>query len=305
VPTTIVLPPDAPAYPPALRDLAAPGRPPPTLRIRGTLPRITGVAVVGRREATREALAFTRALVQDLAANGCAIWSGGALGIDAAAHVAALEAGAPTVVVAGGGLDRPYPRENIDLFARVLAAGGALVSHLDDAAPPTLFGFLARNRVLAAMTATTVVIEAGLKSGARSTAAAARRLGRPLCVVPQAPWSLAGQGCAEELALGARAITCAALVLAALGRRARRPRLSSSSSPVDKAPGTPQPSVQLTLDPLEQAIVRCLGHEPSHIDVICSTIGAPLSAVAGALLTLTLEAVVVEGPAGCYRWVNR
>src|SRR4051812_39166376 len=205
------LDPGHPAYPPSLAALGAP-----SLYLRGALPRGPGVAVVGTRRPSGEAAAFTRALVRDLAAHGLAVWSGGALGIDAAAHEAALDAGAPTVVVAGGGLARPYPKEHVGLFERVLAAGGALLARVADATPPTPPGFLLRNELLAALTLATVVVEAGVKSGARSTAAAARRLGRPLCVVPHPPWEPRGQGCALELARGARAIVGARDVIDAI-----------------------------------------------------------------------------------------
>jgi DNA processing protein len=297
VSTTILLSPDSPDYPPALRELASQDRPPPTLHLRGALPHAPGVAIVGRREATGEACAFTRALVHDLAGAGFAIWSGGALGIDAAAHEAALEAGAPTVVVTGGGLGRPYPPAHVPLFDRVLAHGGALLSHLPDPAPPTPPSFIARNRILAAVTRATLVIEAGLKSGARSTAASARKLGRPLLVVPHCPWSEAGAGCADELARGARVLTCAGDVFAALGSKPPPPRKAPRPPPAERA----RAPVQLSLDPLEQAILRVLGNQPIHLDVICETVGRPLPVVVGALLTLTLQAVVVEGPAGSYR----
>lgn len=299
---TIALAPDAPAYPPVLRALATPDKPPPTLYVRGELPRLPGIAVVGRRAASEAAITFTRALVRDLADAGFAVWSGGAFGVDAAAHEAALSAHAPTVVVAGAGLSHPYPTEHAPLFDRVLRAGGALVSRLPDPTPPRPAHFLARNQVLAAMTVATVVVEAGLQSGARSASAAARRLGRPVCVVPHPPWSEAGAGCAEELVLGARAVACAKDVLAVIGHgpapRRRRP-------PVRPEPATLPLPIQTEqnppLDRLEQTILSALDHRPTHVDVICATVGAPLPAVAGALLTLTLQAVVVEGPAGSYR----
>ncbi|WP_338046295.1 DNA-protecting protein DprA [Polyangium spumosum] len=299
MPSTVVLAPDAPDYPAALRDLATAERAPPTLYLRGALPTLPAVAVVGRREASAEACAFTRALVHDLVAAGFAVWSGGAFGVDAAAHEATLEAGGRTVVVTGAGLDRPYPREHVPLFDRVLAAGGALLSRLPDTIPPRPQHFLARNHVLAALTRVTVVVEAGLKSGARSAAAAARKLGRPLLVVPHPPWTEAGAGCAEELAMGARAVTCAADVLGAMGHHPppRRRR-------TEREPGPPRAlplPFEGTFGPLEKAVLGVLGDTPTHLDVICDTVGAPLPAVAGALLTLTLQAVVVEGPAGSYR----
>ncbi len=323
--TTIVLPPDHPSYPSALGVLAKPDKPLPTLRLRGTLPDAPPIAVVGRRAASPEARAFTRSLVLDLADAGVSIWSGGAIGIDGAAHFAALEAGISTVVIMGAGLDCPYPAEHVRLYERILEAGGALLSLLPDHYTPRPFNFLARNHVLAALTLTTVVIEAGLRSGARSTAASARKLGRPLCVVPHAPWCEGGAGCAQELVRGARAVTSAADVLAAIGLDAPSRRTPPSlpttlsgqarlsfSPDGDDSFRPPQRAVRQTaaslvseLGPLEQAIFGALGNEPMHIDVICDTVGVPLPPVVGVLLTLTLQTVVVEGPDGCYRRVNR
>src|SRR5205814_3385689 len=105
------------------------------------------------------------------------------------------------------------------LFDRVLASGGALLARVPDAAPPTPPGFFLRNELLAALSSVTVVVQAGLASGARNTAAAARRLGRPLCVVPHPPWDERGAGCALELARGgARAIVSAAEVIASISQ---------------------------------------------------------------------------------------
>ncbi|MBK9266449.1 MAG: DNA-processing protein DprA [Polyangiaceae bacterium] len=319
--TTIVLQPDHPSYPASLYVLGKPDKPPPTLYLRGTLPLQPAVAIVGRRAASREAAAFTRSLVHDLAGADLSIWSGGAVGVDAAAHLAALEAGTPTVVVMGAGLDCPYPPEHVRLYERILDTGGALLSRLPDPYPPRPFNFLARNQILAALTLATIVVEAGLRSGARSTAAWARRLGRPLCVVPHAPWSHAGAGCAEELARGARAVTSAADVLNTLGlpppsknRSMSHPTTLSGQARLSfpATMGEPDqvllhavrqtaPSPNLELGTFEQTVLSAIGYEPMHIDVICDTVGAPLPAVVGALLTLTLQTVVVEGPAGCYR----
>ena len=300
VPSTRLAP-DHPDYPPALGALDSP-----VLYVRGRLPSQTGIAIVGTRRASEAACAFTRALATELVAEGFAIWSGGAAGIDAAAHEAALDAGGITVLVAGGGLDRPYPPQHRALFERVPEHGGALVARVPDGTAPMAPWFLQRNEVLAAMTAATVVVEAGLASGARSTAAAARRLGRPLCVVPHAPWDTRGEGCAHELARGAQAVCSAADVLAALGRpppppRPRRAARAEHASlrlpltlPVPASP--PQP-----LEPHEAAILAALGDQPLHLDEACERSGLSAQAATGALLTLTLRAVVVEGPAGFFR----
>ena len=241
--TSTSIAPDDPSYPSALAALGSSERPPPTLYLRGRLPELPGVAIVGTRAPSEEAAAFARALAGALAREGVAVWSGGAIGIDAAAHEGALEAGGVTVLVAGGGLDRPYPPQHRDLFDRVVERGGALVARVPDGTPPTPPHFLQRNEVLAALTTVTVVVQAGLASGARSTAAAARRLGRALCVVPNPPWDPRGQGCALELARGAVAIYEVGDVLAAMGRppppprrakRTKRPRAGEDAAKVSQ-----------------------------------------------------------------------
>jgi DNA processing protein len=321
-----------------LRDLAS-TRPKPSLYLRGALPTARGVAIVGTRCPTAEAVAFTHALVADLAADGLSIWSGGALGIDAAAHEAALACGAPTMVLMGGGLDRPYPKAHVALFQRVVDAGGGLLAMFDDATEPQPRGFFARNRLLAAMTAATVVIQAGYKSGARNTAAAARRLGRPLGVVPHAPWDEIGRGCAIELLLGARAILGAADVVAAMNGEAPLPPApgrSRSSSPGGRpaplllfgpeiagktAPssrGLPDPTEgpilpgpdaappsPLRLEGPEQVVFAALDTAARHLDEICERTGEPPRVVTATLLMLTLRTVVVEGPAGFFRQAGR
>jgi DNA processing protein len=293
-----------PAYPAALAALRAP----PVLYVRGALPERPGVAVVGTRAPSAAALDFTRSLAGELSRAGFAIWSGGAFGIDAAAHEAALSAGAPTVVVAGGGLARPYPREHAALFERVVAEGGALLARVADASPPTPPGFLLRNELLAALTLATVVIEAGVKSGARSTAAAARRLGRPLCVVPHPPWEPRGQGCAIEIARGARAIAGARDVIDAIASAGLPiPRRPLEGPRVARARQAPPPLTRQErrrdagLDDGDRAIFEAIGEGPTHIDEVCERTGHTPRVIAASVLTLTLRAVVVEGPAGFFR----
>jgi DNA processing protein len=233
------------------------------------------------------------------------VWSGGAFGVDAAAHRAALDAGAPTVVVFGGGLDRPSPAEHAPLFARVLDAGGAHVAIMDDGAPAGTAGFIARNAVLAACTEATLVVEAGQPSGALSTARAARRFGRPVLVVPHAPWDARGLGCVELLRQGAHLVATPVDLLEALGVTATAsPQLSlgladsASSTSLARAPSR---AAARALEPDELAVVSALSADPVHLDVICELTRLAPSRAAAALLTLALDAVVVEEPAGSFR----
>jgi DNA processing protein len=175
-----------PAYPPALRDLPAP---PAVLHVAGGLARLMAllrgdaVAIVGSRRATPYGLEVARALARGLSVSGVIVVSGMALGIDSAAHAGALEAGTPTVAVLPCSPERPYPAGQRPLHRRILA-GGAAVSEFGPAKSVRGWMFLARNRIIAALAAMTIVVEAGEYSGALVTARVAGELGRPLGAVP-------------------------------------------------------------------------------------------------------------------------
>ena len=148
------------------------------------------VAIVGSRAATAYGNGITTDLSVDLAERGVTVVSGGAFGIDAAAHRGALAAGGPTVGVLACGVDVAYPAANEQLFEQ-LAREHLLVSELPPGAHPTRVRFLARNRLIAAMSSATVVVEAALRSGARNTAGWALECGRPLMAVPGSVYSRA------------------------------------------------------------------------------------------------------------------
>ncbi|GAA1396974.1 DNA-processing protein DprA [Luteococcus peritonei] len=163
----------------------------------------SGLAVVGARSSTP----YGESVAADLAAglargagrkpgagHRWTIFSGGAYGIDACAHRAALSAGGTTVAVLAGGLDEPYPRGNHSLFER-LAAEQLLVSEVPVGLRPTRAGFLARNRLIAALTQGTVLVEAGARSGAINTASWAAECGRHVMAVPGPVHSAMSEGC--------------------------------------------------------------------------------------------------------------
>ena len=154
--------------------------------MRGGLPRPGDrtVAVVGSRSvsAVESGIEQARSVGAALAGRGAWVISGGAVGIDAAAHSGAVEAGGRTVVVLGGGLDHLYPAENRGLFARVVETGGGLVAEVDDDQRPARWSFPKRNRIVAALGEATVVVRAGARSGALLTAEHAARIGQPIWV---------------------------------------------------------------------------------------------------------------------------
>jgi DNA processing protein len=179
------------------------------------------VAVVGGRRASPLRRAAARSIGAGLARAGWCVVSGGAVGVDAAAHVGALDAGGRTVVVLGCGLDVPYPRANTGLFARVRAAGGTLVSEHPPATRPRAANFLPRNRLIAALSAAVVVVEAAEDSGSLSTARAAGSRGAGhVLVLPGAPWDPGAVGCNQLIRDGATLVRSLSDILDELGAAA-------------------------------------------------------------------------------------
>ena len=146
-----------------------------------------------------------------------AVVSGGAYGIDGAAHRAALAADGPTVAVLAGGVDVPYPAGHSALLHRI-ATHGLVVSEYPPGLRPARHRFLTRNRLVAAFGGATVVVEAGLRSGAASTAAWAEALGRPVCAVPGPVTSSASAGCHVLVRNGAHLVTRADEIVELVGR---------------------------------------------------------------------------------------
>lgn len=169
------------------------------------------VALVGARAATRYGERTASQLGEDLAAQGCVVVSGGALGIDAAAHRGALMGGR-TLCVAAGGVDRLYPSANAELQEAVIAHG-ALLAEVPPGCQPGRHRFLTRNRLIAALCQATVVVEAAWRSGALATARQAQDLGRPLGAVPGPVTSMESVGCHRLLRAGAVCVTDAEEVL--------------------------------------------------------------------------------------------
>jgi DNA processing protein len=200
------------------------------------------VAVVGGRRASPLRRAAARALGAGLAAAGWSVVSGGAVGVDAAAHRGALDGGGRTVVVLGCGLDVAYPRANTGLFASVLAAGGSVVSEHPPGAPPRAANFPPRNRLIAALAAAVVVVEAAEGAGSLSTARAAggRGSGRVL-VVPGAPWDAGAAGCNALIRDGATLVRGLADILEELGPPAAAGAAGPRSAAMPTA-GAPEPA---------------------------------------------------------------
>jgi DNA processing protein len=169
-------------------ELASMAQPVSALWYVGRLPRRDdrGLAVVGARAASTAGCRLARELAAVAARQGFTVVSGGALGIDAAAHRGALDAGAPTFAVLGCGVDVIYPDRHASLYAEIAVAGG-LLSEYAPGTPPFFHNFPKRNRIIAALAETVLVVEAGFASGALITARDAKAQRRKLLAVPGTP----------------------------------------------------------------------------------------------------------------------
>lgn len=246
------------------------------------------VAIVGSRASTAYGEHVAAELGHQLAERGWTVVSGGAFGIDAAAHRGALAADAPTVAVLSCGVDRPYPAAHGALFHRI-AESGLLVSEWPPGCAPLRHRFLVRNRLIAALTRGTVVVEAAARSGAQATANRARELGRAVMVVPGPITSAMSVGCHEllrEKEGGARLVTSAAQVVEEVGG------IGDLADP-EVRPETPR-------DGLSDVAVRVLDACPVRI-------GAPperLAAVAGCDVLDVLRVLPALEVAGLVEWTG-
>lgn len=258
---------------------------PSQLHIEGSLGRGRRVAIVGTRRASPESVRFAHQLACQFARRGLTVVSGGAVGIDRAAHEGALRVSGRTVAVMAGGLQNLYPREHGPLF-REIGAHGALVSEYVEDTPPLPGRFLARNRLIAALSSVVFVIEAPARSGALSTAAHARTLGRPVFAVPFAPWQTHGRGCARLLRAGASPIWSLEEALEAL-------RWGSEKGPLDFGRLKP-----VARDLLAQRVLDVIGNKRLSPDKIAIRSGLRVREVLRVLGVLELEGALVRTAGG-------
>ena len=211
------------------------------------------VAIVGTRSATPHGLADARELGAFLAQSGVTVVSGLALGIDSAAHEGALDAGGLAVGVVATGLDVTYPRRHRALFDRVREQG-VIVGEHGYGVPPTRDRFPVRNRIIAALSRCTVVVEATASGGARITANYALEYGRDVYAMPGSRRNRAAAGCNALIADGAIALLDPGDLLVGLGRGGSRPGDWADADTAEPA------------DADEAAVWRALGGEAASID---------------------------------------
>lgn len=250
------------------------------------------VAVVGARAASGYGEHVATELGFGLAARGITVVSGAAYGIDASAHRGALAAaGSATVAVLACGVDRPYPRGNHRLIEQI-AREGCVVSEIPPGCSPTRWRFVQRNRLIAAITRATVVVEAALRSGTSITAREAGELGRQVAAVPGPVTSPTSAGCHELLRLGAVCVT-------------RTDEIVELVSGLGEATAERPPTPPADHDGLQPDDLRVLDavplRRPAPAPTVARTAGLDPQQVATALALLEVRGLVRAGPSG---WVR-
>lgn len=288
----LILPTDG-VWPSAVDDLGAHG--PIALWVRGvdaalaSLP--SSVALVGARAATGYGEHMAMELGAGLSDRGVAVVSGAAYGIDGMVHRSVLASGGLTVAFLAGGVDRFYPSGHDALLGRI-ATVGAVVSELPCGSPPTKWRFLQRNRLIAASSVATVVVEAGRRSGSLNTAAHAASVGRPLGAVPGPVTSPSSAGCHRLIReFDATCVTSVDEVLelaTGMAGDASQPELDLG---LDAASDRRPPDQVRVLDALSARSARMT------TDVARRT-GMSMGATEGVLGLLALDGLAVEGEAG-------
>lgn len=270
-------------YPPMLRMMDAP---PPLLAVKGNAATFTlpSVAIVAARNASIAGMQFTRIIANTLGHEGFAVVSGLARGIDATAHQASLDTG--TIAVLAGGLDRPYPPENIALCGQI-AERGALISEMPFGWEPRAKDFPRRNRLVAGLALGLVVVEAAKRSGSLISARLANEMGRLVFAVPGSPLDPRAAGANQLLKDGALMVTEAADILDALTplaaqTRGERDILLAEDCPGDE--GIVVPSAQSDTERL----IEALGPTPIQLDDVIRHTGLHPSQVFSILLELDL-----------------
>jgi DNA processing protein len=310
-----LVPLDDPAYPPLL--LAA-DDPPLMLYAVGERAGLAALqreslAIVGSRQATPQGRTDARAFARHLGQAGWVIVSGLAAGIDAAAHEGALEGDALTVAVMGTGPDVVYPVSHRSLAQRI-AARGLLLSELPPGTPPRAEHFPRRNRIIAALSRGTLVVEAALQSGSLITARLALESGREVFALPGSIHAPQSRGCHALIRQGAKLVETVTDILEELPPALRHPDpmleaaaedgVSHSRKALAGPRGGAEPAEPEVQGP-DADLLEALGFAPSTLDALSARTGLPSAELSARLLELELDGAVVRLPGGLFQRMAR
>ncbi len=288
-------------YPPALKQIYDP---PPVLYIKGDLIRQDNLAIsiVGSRQCSFYGQEQSSRLAHFLSSAGFTIYSGMARGIDTAAHQGALSAGGRTIAVQGCGLGNIFPPENKRLF-ELITESGACISELPLEFEPLAVNFPPRNRIIAGLSLGTIVVEAGLRSGALLTANAAMDYNREVMAVPGKIDSPLSKGAHSLIKQGAKLIESVEDVMEALGYYGEQltEHASIAAKKANDIIEKPLFDVeQLKLSDHEKKIYDCLDKEPLHIEQIITDADITAGSVNAGLISLRLKGLIKQLPGSLF-----
>ena len=284
-----------PRYPPRLAEIADP---PPVLYARGDADLLSEpqIAIVGTRNPTPGGSEITASFARWLAGQGLIVTSGLAVGIDGAAHAAALETG-HSIAVLGTGPDRVYPAVHRDL-ARRLVERGVMVSELPPGQGPLASSFPRRNRLISGLSLGVLVTEAALKSGSLITARMALEQGREVFAIPGSIRNPLSRGCHALIREGAKLVEEPEEILAELAPQLRAELAEADRPAVGAGSSAAAPPPEL---PPEQArLLQSLGHDPVNLDELTERTGLAVEQISSMLLLMELEGHVSCLPGGRY-----
>ena len=279
-------------YPSLLKEIA---RPPVVLFVCGSVDALSlpQLAIVGSRKATHGGNDNARNFAHYLALHGFCITSGLALGIDAAAHHGALAAKGKTIAVCGTGLDQIYPERHQELAA-LICETGALVSEFPLGTPPRSENFPQRNRIISGLSVGTLVVEAGLRSGALITARSAGEQGREVFAIPGSIHNPLSKGCHRLIRQGAKLVETARDIgeeLSGLLGEMRQHTLFEPSAAVAE----PSP------DPQYELLLEAMGWDPVSADLLVERTQLTADQVSSMLLILELDGRIKPLSSGRYQ----
>jgi DNA processing protein len=262
-----------------------------------------GIAMVGSRNPTPQGLATAHAFAKAFTQAGLVVVSGLALGIDGAAHEGAMEGqqdndGGCTIAVIGTGLDRVYPSKHLALAHRIVQHG-LMVSEFPLGTPPLPANFPKRNRIIAALSLGTLVVEAAVKSGSLITARLANEQGKEVFAIPGSIHSTQSRGCHALLKQGAKLVESAQDVLEEL-----RLQLTPPVLPPSKLLKTEDADLGNEVTDLEpDDLVKSLGYDPVSLDALVARTGWDAATLQVRLMELELDGQVARLPGGLYQRV--
>lgn len=258
------------------------------------------LAIVGARAASTQGRNDAQAFAEGLARAGLVITSGLALGIDAAAHRGALDAGGTTIAVCGNGLDRVYPARNREL-ALAIAERGLLVSEFPPGTVPRPEHFPRRNRIISGLSLGVLVIEAQLESGSLITARLAAEQGREVFALPGSIHNPMARGCHALIRSGATLTESVADILVELAAQLR-PMLGVMPSAAK--PGA-EPAAHGPVNSLERRVLEAISDQPISIDQLAANLALGIAELGAALLSLELQSLIEARPGDCFSRLHR